>query len=414
MGNADRVSSFDLVVAAVEAKENGRINESLDLLKRALQLDPNSVPANFEMGVLLAIMGRQLEAVPYLETAIDRGDNDIRAIKELAKIAASIGHSALAQKSLRKLCLTEENIEFSAFISQLNEFAVRFPLDFAVEKLKQVTLNRNYLGGEALGDRILSAVTRGAPFSFIRLGDGEGSHFKLDILDEAKYCHLYKSNRQLFRNIWFNGRVGRVNEFDMLHEDIYSSMKNADILGIPYESWIRHEYSIGSANGISSLTNIVRFLADNPIRPDIEFCDQNVHFLLAHLPFFDRLFKMEKQFEVISCHRDIGEHIAKRFNLRNVRIHKIPSEGAYTNMIGDGADERFHYPDVFMQIRESIQSRSCAGRVFIVSAGYLGKIYCNDVKIAGGVALDLGSIADGWMGVNTRPGMENVPVLSPS
>jgi len=42
------------------------------------------------------------------------------------------------------------------------------------------------------------------------------------------------------------------------------------------------------------------------------------------------------------------------------------------------------------------------GQLFLVAAGPLGKIYCQWVKERGGVALDFGSMADAWIGIDSR------------
>jgi hypothetical protein len=42
------------------------------------------------------------------------------------------------------------------------------------------------------------------------------------------------------------------------------------------------------------------------------------------------------------------------------------------------------------------------GRLVIVGAGYLGKWICDEARTRGGVALDLGSIVDYWVGLKTR------------
>ena len=39
---------------------------------------------------------------------------------------------------------------------------------------------------------------------------------------------------------------------------------------------------------------------------------------------------------------------------------------------------------------------------FLVAAGFLGKIYCNEIKNKGGISIDIGSTADIWMGYSTR------------
>jgi len=42
------------------------------------------------------------------------------------------------------------------------------------------------------------------------------------------------------------------------------------------------------------------------------------------------------------------------------------------------------------------------GRLVLVGAGYAGKVIVGEAKRRGGIALDLGSIFDHWMGAHTR------------
>ena len=39
----------------------------------------------------------------------------------------------------------------------------------------------------------------------------------------------------------------------------------------------------------------------------------------------------------------------------------------------------------------------------LVSAGFLGKLYCLEIKRLGGIAIDVGSLTDLWLGHMTRP-----------
>jgi len=40
--------------------------------------------------------------------------------------------------------------------------------------------------------------------------------------------------------------------------------------------------------------------------------------------------------------------------------------------------------------------RVTLGRVYLVGAGILGKMYCDVIKQRGGVAIDIGAVIDGW------------------
>ena len=58
------------------------------------------------------------------------------------------------------------------------------------------------------------------------------------------------------------------------------------------------------------------------------------------------------------------------------------------------------WPDAFARVREEIV-RGGAPLTY-VGAGLLGKTYCADVRRAGRVAVDIGSIVDTWVGLKTR------------
>jgi hypothetical protein len=56
-----------------------------------------------------------------------------------------------------------------------------------------------------------------------------------------------------------------------------------------------------------------------------------------------------------------------------------------------------HYPNRFLELLDEINV-PFEGAVFLVGAGYLGKPYCQRIKNLGGIALDIGSIYDSWIG----------------
>ena len=43
------------------------------------------------------------------------------------------------------------------------------------------------------------------------------------------------------------------------------------------------------------------------------------------------------------------------------------------------------------------------GMLYLVGGGLYGKLYCQLIRSQGGVALDLGSLFDAWLGLPTRP-----------
>lgn len=63
-----------------------------------------------------------------------------------------------------------------------------------------------------------------------------------------------------------------------------------------------------------------------------------------------------------------------------------------------------HYPVVYEQTLAWIEHEAGPGRLFLVGAGILGKIYCDAIRQQGGVAIDVGSVMDLCSGLTTSRG----------
>jgi hypothetical protein len=68
-----------------------------------------------------------------------------------------------------------------------------------------------------------------------------------------------------------------------------------------------------------------------------------------------------------------------------------------------GVDSK-HYPEHFARICAQIMEQR-PGTVYLVAAGLLGKYYCHLAKVNDGISIDIGSVADIWMGQKSRPGI---------
>ena len=86
----------------------------------------------------------------------------------------------------------------------------------------------------------------------------------------------------------------------------------------------------------------------------------------------------------------------------------MPEEKAYADVIGSNGVAGPHFPDRFTAIMADIAASPQQRRVWLVAAGILGKLYCDAVRRSGGVAIDIGSIADGWCGKLTRPTFHDI------
>ena len=286
---------------------------------------------------------------------------------------------------------------FGAYLRQ-------FPLGRVLITLDRQKARSGWLDAKALARRVGTAIQARAPFALVRLGDGEGSMLKLSAADEAAYETLYDRNRQEFVRIWFGESFDwRNGPFLRDAQNLPQALAQCDVIGIPYESWVRHEYGISSLRGVPSLVNVIRLLQEDDAVGQKLVCSQHAHLDLFQEGYLVPLIKAAGQLSVITCLPEVAELLRDRFNLDDVRLHLIPAEQLSLSILGEQAGAGVHYPDAYGCIQRELAVPH-AGRLFLVAAGLLGKFYCAAIRANGGIALDIGSLVDGWVGRPTRPG----------
>jgi hypothetical protein len=78
-----------------------------------------------------------------------------------------------------------------------------------------------------------------------------------------------------------------------------------------------------------------------------------------------------------------------------VSLTQIPPE---SNIHGTGASDHLErFSDINAELKHTPPGTTC-----FVAAGLLGKLYCHTLKGAGCTAIDIGSVADAWIGEDTR------------
>ena len=104
---------------------------------------------------------------------------------------------------------------------------------------------------------------------------------------------------------------------------------------------------------------------------------------------------------VISPHPELAGLLGARLGIARTLSHVIPGETRLVSLHGRRRPQESHFPERYEQLMREIAVPH-RGAVFLVAGGLLGKIYCDRIKQLGGIALDVGSVVDAWMGYNTR------------
>jgi hypothetical protein len=294
----------------------------------------------------------------------------------------------------------EEMREFGRYLAQ-------WPRGAALILLDRVQHTYGYLETSEIAQRVIAALDARRPFALIRLGDGEGGCVSHGLDDEARFANLYRRNRAELTAMWF-GAAFRPEEtgFDRLSRTLLKTALDCDVVGIPYESWINHEYRISSQRGVPTLTTILRALAAHDhCPPTLRCCSQAIHMDLHRSGALERIIRHAKRISLISCLSELPELLRQSFDLDEVAFYRIPGEQGSAGQLGPEAAAGLHFPDAYARITAELE-RPHHGRLFLVAGGILGKFYAATIKRHGGIALDIGSVVDGWARRHTRPGLD--------
>ncbi|MDF1698481.1 MAG: hypothetical protein P1U56_21700 [Saprospiraceae bacterium] len=259
---------------------------------------------------------------------------------------------------------------------------------------------------------IIQSIQNKSPFSMIRLGDGEGAFLPY----EKEKSHFQNSDRELSQHIWWGDTKINEKEWIKIQNHFMTSIKNADVLGIP-DVWrccktflsipLDQKMLNPEGRGLAAIFNFVekswlKSPEENLSKnlPILTSCHIHTHFTEWNI--WDIILKKITSCSVISCHSALIPLLKEKHQVTVRSFHHIPSEYKYAQLF-DQRDkhETSHYPEIFEQICANI-TVAYPGEVYLVAAGFLGKIYCNLIKQKGGIALDVGSAVDYWLDYKTR------------
>jgi hypothetical protein len=230
------------------------------------------------------------------------------------------------------------------------------------------------------------------PFSLVRAGDGEGI-----VIGYPGLTPLAKLNKRLDK--WFGSKTMGSHDKLAFCEAVRTACKNATMLGIP---GARHD----KIN--QDWRNVNRYLEQLGCLSESRevFCMDCTVDLHRHKLYT----KMLKGFDTLYCIgcRDLAPQLKRAFGLREVNTYLVPPQNVpYRSQPGIPVERRPHYPLLYTEILRWIDEHA-RGNLFFVGAGGLGKIYCDRVRDRGGMAVDVGSMFDGWAGLVTRSYLKSI------
>jgi hypothetical protein len=401
------LASRKWIELGVRSKEAGFPDIAETMLLRALEADGREPAAHYELAVIYRLSDRKHEAIAHLLRARDFVPAHFRIRLLLAHMLYAIGAHPEAEEVCRDTAPSSQSEdEELAVLREFGTYLREVPRGRARHLLEEVHRRFRYFDAVQVAAAVQSAIQERRPFSLVRLGDGEGAFAKINAEDEARYARLYKSHRHEWFRLLYGADFDPVfTGYAAIVDTLMSVAAEADIVGIPYRSWVDHEYAISSVRGVPCLMNIHRnFLtSQDPAGPII--CAQNIHTEFHRQGLIEPLLRMTKDIGLISCLSDLPALLKARFALEDVELFKIPGERYSQTLLSGEALAGVHFPFVYWDIVRRL-SQPHNGRVFLIAAGTLAKYYAAVIKRYGGIALDIGSLVDGWMKIASRPGYD--------
>lgn len=235
-------------------------------------------------------------------------------------------------------------------------------------------------------------ISNRKPCSVVRVGDGESVILewpKTNVVGDLE-AHL---------RLWFGRTNIERNVIEWLKRRLVSACKNASILGIPTRAQVKmHARYRSSYREVASLRK--KRCGDH-----YGVCDAAVHRLLQLSGDLSAYLNEAEYLGIVTSKNVTGE-VQEYFKPRVLTHYWIPGENS---MSSDAEEADFCWlPNGYKEIRESIHV-PYRGAVFLVGGGLMGKLLCEDIRKKGGIAIDIGSIFDGWTKVVTRDYFKRYP-----
>lgn len=254
---------------------------------------------------------------------------------------------------------------------------------------------------------VLDGLAGGNGFSFIRVGDGESSCLSY----EPHLADFVQADAADRERAWWGTELD-ASERLKISRQIASAIWNADCVGIPTVSRILRDIKLsendqleggrpgrGLRSVVHTFENMDRFRPRYSTSQRFTSC--HVHQDLLRWDIYPELFDRSGEIVLISCHPGLPDVLERRYGARIAASIIVPPRHASIPLLRERPATSAPLPVVIEDVSEQLGELP-RNRLVLVGAGYLGKSLVDLAKNRGGVALDLGSVFDHWVGINTR------------
>jgi SAM-dependent methyltransferase len=263
--------------------------------------------------------------------------------------------------------------------------------------------------GESVASLIKSRIETKTPAAFIRLGDADGNALFHSL---GRYRNLSTYNLRRISQIYFGNEQLMEEHSDFMTDIILSALANADVIGAPGLETIQKSFETPypdlDVRGMCGMRGVYNYLSGNfDLNQLKNACWCSTWYSRALLPHYFDLMRGLPFVGFVTCYPEIGPLVKARAGIRQIESIDVPMQASIAYQTKRAPNMRRdigHFPEAYPAILDALRP-PYQGALYIVAAGILSKSYCDIIKKRGGIAIDIGSIADVWMGTRSRPDM---------
>ena len=239
---------------------------------------------------------------------------------------------------------------------------------------------------------LASAINAKRSGSLLRIGDGESVilGYKPNLPNEDLSSHLH---------LWFGDTPPNSRQLLVLRDRLRLACRSATILGIPTlrqcNIHVRYKHSY------QFLDQILRR------RHKVIITDAAVHRFL-HLSGDLLACLRGSPFIGLVTSQAIADLVSHYFIPDELFIKLIPGESPLESIESTSLSSK-SWVDNCGFLKEFRINPPYRGAPYLVGAGLMGKLICDQIRRAGGFAIDIGSIFDCWAQVNSRAYFSSYP-----
>ena len=397
------------IMAAQLERRRGASFVALELLERAHQIAPTDPTVIRELVDVLVWHSEREKAAKLLEEAIANGDLGSDAKIKFLGLLSELGEYVKLLHFCEKMDVTTDPA-LARFVNMQSghaRLALAYNRTDKIRSAQHRECSARWQSVITIRASLQTVISARCPFSLIRLGDGEGRI--LVYLDSASRNLMSDQEADAIGNSIWNNWFGsslqgtRIADLQRLSAAIDDALLHADMIGLSTARRLMIDnFHFGYLAYLDSYVD--RFITSR----DVIVTDATINTELHKLtPFYRELLEGLDFIGVVGPHAGLASRLAAHLNISRHITYLVPGEMRLPAQL-DIVRGIGHFPQRFDELMTQI-SVPKPGAVFLVAAGLLGKIYCAQIKRLGGIAIDIGAVADAWTGINSRPGLYDRP-----